>query len=183
MISEELRSRVRRLFFAEHWKVGTVATELGIHHDTVRHAIEATRFVNTQYRAKASVLDLYKSFIQLTLKDHPKLLATRLHDMITPRGYTGSVVHLRRYSTLSSKVGIPMGRVCDPSPFEMCTRRTGGAWYVPDFARSSSFWTAHSRVSTRLVPGTCRTSRVPAAGGGSPPGSPRKPALVVRPRP
>jgi transposase len=43
------------------------------------------------------VLDPYKSLIQLTLKDHPKLLATRLYDMITPRGYTGSVVQLRRY--------------------------------------------------------------------------------------
>ena len=31
-----------------------------------------------------------------------------------------------------------MGRVCVPSPFGMCTRRTGGARYVPDFARSSS---------------------------------------------
>jgi len=97
MISEELRSRMRRLFFAEHWKVGTIAAELGVHHDTVALAIEAPRFVNIKYRALASVLDPYKSLIQLTLKDHPKLLATRLYDMITPRGYTGSVVQLRRY--------------------------------------------------------------------------------------
>src|SRR5271163_1808207 len=97
MIPDELRSRMRRLFFAEHWKVGTISTELGVHHDTVRHAIEASRFVNVKYRARASVLDPYKSFVQLTLKDHPKLLATRLYDMITPRGYTGSVVQLRRY--------------------------------------------------------------------------------------
>jgi transposase len=97
MISAELRSRMRRLFFAEHWKVGTIAAELGVHHDTVSLAIEAPRFVNIKYRALASVLDPYKSLIQLTLKDHPKLLATRLYDMITPRGYTGSVVQLRRY--------------------------------------------------------------------------------------
>ncbi|WP_437644267.1 IS21 family transposase [Sorangium sp. So ce362] len=97
MISEELRSRMRRLYFAEHWKVGTIAAELGVHHDTVRLAIDATRFVNTQYRAHVSVLDPYKSFIQLTLKDHPKLLSTRLYDMITSRGYAGSVVQLRRY--------------------------------------------------------------------------------------
>src|SRR5271170_674588 len=97
MIPDDLRSRMRRLFFAEHWKVGTISTELGVHHNTVRHAIEASRFVNLKYRARASVLDPYKSFVQLTLKDHPKLLATRLYDMITPRGYTGSVVQLRRY--------------------------------------------------------------------------------------
>ena len=97
MIPEELRSRMRRLFFAEHWKVGTISAELGVHHDTVSHAIEASRFINVKYRAQTSVLEPYKSFVQLTLKDHPKLLATRLFDMITPRGYTGSVVQLRRY--------------------------------------------------------------------------------------
>jgi IstB-like ATP binding protein len=51
------------------------------------------------------VLDPYKSLIQLTLKDHPKLLATRLYDMITPRGYTGSVVQLRRYVRTIRPVG------------------------------------------------------------------------------
>ena len=97
MIPDELRSRMRRLFFAEHWKVGTISAELGVHHETVRHAIEAPRFVNVKYRAQGSALDPYKSFVQLTLKDHPKLVATRLYDMITPRGYTGSAVQLRRY--------------------------------------------------------------------------------------
>ena len=98
MISEALRSRMRRLFFAEHWKIGTIAAELGVHHDTVSHALDAPRaFVNLKYRTQATALDAYKSFVQLTLKDHPKLLATRLHDMIKPRGYTGSLVQLRRY--------------------------------------------------------------------------------------
>jgi transposase len=97
MIPEEQRARIRRLFFAEHWKVGTIAAELGVHHDTVEHAIEALRFVNLKYRALASGLEPYKSLIQTTLAAHPKLLATRLYDMLTPRGYTGSVVQLRRY--------------------------------------------------------------------------------------
>jgi transposase len=97
MIPDELRSRIRRLFFAEHWKIGTISAELGVHHDTVSLALEAQRFVNIKYRAQASVLDPYKGLIKLTLTEHPKLLVTRLHDMITPRGYTGSVVQLRRY--------------------------------------------------------------------------------------
>ena len=98
MIPEELRSRMRRLFFAEHWKIGTIAAELKVHHDTVSHALDAPRtFVNIRYRTQATALDAYKSFVQLTLKDHPRLLATRLYDMIKPRGYTGSLVQLRRY--------------------------------------------------------------------------------------
>ena len=35
MITPELRSRIRRLFFAEHWKIGTIAAELAVHRDTV----------------------------------------------------------------------------------------------------------------------------------------------------
>ncbi len=31
MISEDVRTRVRRLYFAEHWKINTIATELGLH--------------------------------------------------------------------------------------------------------------------------------------------------------
>ena len=31
MITPEQRSRMRRLFFAEHWKIGTIAAELGVH--------------------------------------------------------------------------------------------------------------------------------------------------------
>jgi transposase len=98
MISEEQRSRIRRLFFAEHWKIGTISAELGVHHDTVSHALDAPHaFVNIKYRVQATAIEPYKSFVQLTLKDHPKLLATRLYDMLKPRGYAGSLVQLRRY--------------------------------------------------------------------------------------
>jgi hypothetical protein len=46
MITPELRSRIRRLFFAEHWKIGTIAAELAVHRDTVELAIEPKRFIN-----------------------------------------------------------------------------------------------------------------------------------------
>jgi transposase len=85
------------LFFGEHWKMGTIATALSVHHETVSNAIEAPRFVNIKYRPQFPILDTYKGFIKLTLDDYPKLCSTRLYDMITPRGYTGSVVQLRRY--------------------------------------------------------------------------------------
>lgn len=97
MISDEVRTRIRRLFFAEHWKVGTIASELGVHHDTVRGAIDADRFVSRGARVAPSMLDPYKAFVQETLLAHPRLRATRIFEMLRPRGYPGSAVQLRRY--------------------------------------------------------------------------------------
>ena len=97
MISAERRAQIRRLFFAEHWKIGTIAAELGVHHDAVRRAIEPERFTNVAYRATATMLDPYKDFVRATLEQHPRLVATRVLEMIRQRGYAGSVWPLRRY--------------------------------------------------------------------------------------
>ena len=96
MIPPELRSRIRRLFFAEHWKMGTIAAELGVHRDTVALAVEAERFTNIAFRASASALDSYADFVRITLEQHPRLRSTRLLQMIQQRGYAGSVWPLRR---------------------------------------------------------------------------------------
>lgn len=97
MISPELRAKIRRLFFAEHWRIGTIATELGVHHDTIRGAISAERFRRALPRVKASPLDPYKAFIIETIEKYPRLRATRLHQMVKARGFTGSVRQVRRY--------------------------------------------------------------------------------------
>ena len=34
------RAEIRRLYYAEHWKIGTIATQLGLHRETVRAAVE-----------------------------------------------------------------------------------------------------------------------------------------------
>ena len=34
MITAETVAHIRRLFYAEHWKIGTIAQELGLHRDT-----------------------------------------------------------------------------------------------------------------------------------------------------
>jgi len=96
MISEECRSRIRRLFYAEHWKIGTISAELGVHRDAVALAVCSDRFVN-RCRVVPSALDPYKSFIVETLEKHPRLRATRIHAMVAARGYPGSVVQLRKF--------------------------------------------------------------------------------------
>ena len=95
MISPETHAQIRRYFYAEHWKVGTIASELGLHADTVRNAIEAQRFRGTR-PLRASIVDPWLGFIRQTLEQHPRLRATRIYQMVHDRGYTGSVVQLRR---------------------------------------------------------------------------------------
>jgi transposase len=95
MISDETRAQIRRYFYAEHWKIGTIASELRLHPDAVRNAIESTRFRGTK-PLQASIVDPYLAFIRITLDQHPRLRATRIYQMIRDRGYSGSVIQLRR---------------------------------------------------------------------------------------
>ena len=95
MISPETHVEIRRLFYAEHWKIGTIASELGIHRDAVRHALESDRFARSR-PLRPSITDPYREFLRQILEQHPRLRATRLYQMIRERGYTGSVVQLRR---------------------------------------------------------------------------------------
>ena len=64
MISDEQRALIRRMFFAEHWKIGTIAAELGLHHDTVELAIEPRRFVNRRHVSSSTQLGPYRAFIE-----------------------------------------------------------------------------------------------------------------------
>lgn len=97
MITEEQRARIRRLFFAEHWKVGTIAAELGVHRDTVELALEPKRFASRGRPSSSTLLEPYLSFIEQTLEQYPRLRATRLFEMLRDRGYTGSVYAVRRH--------------------------------------------------------------------------------------
>jgi transposase len=96
MISPETVVRIRNLYYGEHWKIGTIAAELGLHDQTVRGALETDRF-NRPRLMRPTKLDLYRDFIRVTLEAHPRLRATRLFQMIQSRGYTGGVVQLRRF--------------------------------------------------------------------------------------
>lgn len=95
MITDEVRAHIRRLFHAEHWPVGTIATQLGLHHETVLRALSTERFASRGL-VRASALDPFIPFIAETFERFPRLTATRVHEMVRARGYAGSVVQLRR---------------------------------------------------------------------------------------
>ena len=96
MITPEQHAEIRRLYYGEHWKIGTIAAALGVHHDTVRAAIAHDTQTVRRGTCRATRLDPYLPFIRDTLAQYPRLRATRLFEMVRPRGYTGSVVQVRR---------------------------------------------------------------------------------------
>src|SRR4029450_1125156 len=96
MIPPEQHAEIRGLYFGEHWKVGTIAAALGVHHDTVRAAIAPDTPPLPRVLCRPTQLDLYLPFVRDTLAQYPRLRATRLFEMIRARGYPGSVGQLRR---------------------------------------------------------------------------------------
>lgn len=97
MIPKEREAEIRRLFFAEHWSRGTIASHLDVHTDVVERVIGHLGPASRTGEPRVSVLDPYKPMIDETLQRYPRLRATRLFDMIVERGYSGSLRTLRKY--------------------------------------------------------------------------------------
>jgi transposase len=96
-IALKVEAEIRRLYFAEHWKRGTIASELGVHFDTVVRVLGGFGPKAGSPRPDARVLDTYIPFVDETLARYPRLVSTRILDMLVERGYTGSLRTLRRY--------------------------------------------------------------------------------------
>ena len=95
-IDDELKAQILRYHFVEHWRVGTMASQLGVHHSTVERVLgEAGVERERQRPRRPSKLDSYMAFITETLERFPTLSAARLFDMVTARGYTGGPDHFR----------------------------------------------------------------------------------------
>ena len=97
MIAPETVAEIRRLYYAEHWKVGTIAAALALHADTVKHALHiVVPRTRTSSTAGARVTEPYTAVIREILQRHPRLRATRLLEMLRDRGFAGSIYQLRR---------------------------------------------------------------------------------------
>jgi hypothetical protein len=53
----KVEAEIRRLYFAEHWKRGTIASELGVHFDTVARVLGSFGPKAGSPRPDARVLD------------------------------------------------------------------------------------------------------------------------------
>ena len=94
--TRELEVEIVRLYYAEHWPVGTIATQLDAHPDQVRRVLGLGE-ARAPSQLRGRIVDPYRQFIDDTLARYPKLRATRLHDMLRERGYPGSQRSLREF--------------------------------------------------------------------------------------
>jgi len=95
MISREREAEILRLYHAEHWPVGTLARQLGIHHDTVRRVLSQAGIPAAEQSTRGSMADPFVPFIRDTLARYPTLRASRLYQMVRERGYPGCPDHFR----------------------------------------------------------------------------------------
>jgi transposase len=100
---------IRRLHDVEKWKRGTIVAELGVHADVVDRALDRGAERALVLAPRPSLVDPYEAYIDATLKDHPRLRATRLFDMMRMRGYEGGIAILRRH--VAEVRPIPRGEV------------------------------------------------------------------------
>jgi transposase len=94
-VTPELETEIIRLRFAEKWPVGTIATQLELHHSSVRRVLQRAGLPVPQVAPRASKIDPYLPFIRETLDKYPKLTAARLHAMACERGYQGGQSQFR----------------------------------------------------------------------------------------
>lgn len=94
MISPNVEAEILRVFHAEKWAVGTIARQLGVHHQVVERVL-AQAGVRPACAVRDSIADAYLPFVRETLAKYPTLTASRLYEMVRQRGYTGGSHHFR----------------------------------------------------------------------------------------
>lgn len=95
MIPRALEAEILRLHHTEHWPIGTIATQLRVHHGTVRRVLAQAGVPAAQKTVRASLVDPYRAFMVETLTKYPTLRASRLYQMVRERGYPGAPDHFR----------------------------------------------------------------------------------------
>nr|WP_255449886.1 MULTISPECIES: IS21 family transposase [Myxococcaceae] len=78
----------------EGMKVETVARRFGVHHSTVRRALEEPEEAPAR---RPSIVDPFKDFLVQRLTEAPDISSVRLLAEARARGYPGGVAQLRRY--------------------------------------------------------------------------------------
>ena len=94
-LTPELEAQILRHYHAERWPIGTIASQLNLHRDSVARVIGQAGLPTLAPVRRPSAVDPYLPFILETLAQFPRLRASRLYDMVKARGYPGRPDHFR----------------------------------------------------------------------------------------
>lgn len=94
MIDVELEATILRLSQVEKWPAGTIASQLGVHHEVVTRVLLKGGLPRAAIERPAQV-DRFVPFVRETWERFPRLTASRLYQMCCERGYAGSADHFR----------------------------------------------------------------------------------------
>ncbi len=94
-ISKQIEAQILRYHHVEKWRVGTIAQQLGVHHNTVNRVLSQAGLPKIERVDRPSMIDPYLPFIMETLTQFPTLTASRLYAMVRERGYPGGIDHFR----------------------------------------------------------------------------------------
>lgn len=94
-LSPDREAQILRYYHAEKWRVGTIATQLGVHHSAVSRVLAQAGLPRATGAPRPSRIDPYLPFVRETLAKFPRLTASRLYAMVRERGYTGGPDHFR----------------------------------------------------------------------------------------
>ena len=99
-ILPELEAQILRYYHAEKWRIGTIATQLNVHHSAVSRVLAQAGLPPIGAVRRASAIDPYLPFIRETLEKFPTLTASRLYTMVKERGYPGRPSQFRHLVSL-----------------------------------------------------------------------------------
>jgi transposase len=95
VISPDREAEILRYYHVERWRAGTIARQLGIHHNVVSRVLAQAGLPRLGAPPRPSQIDAYLPFIRQTLEKFPTLNASRLYAMVRERGYRGGPDHFR----------------------------------------------------------------------------------------
>lgn len=99
-IPPEVAAQILRLYFAEKWRVNTIAHQLGVHHHTVSRVLAQAGLPRPGPPPRRSATDPFVPMITETLAKYPTLTAQRLFVMARERGYRGGASQFRHRVSL-----------------------------------------------------------------------------------
>jgi transposase len=99
-IPPDLEAQVLRFHHVEKWRIGTIARQLKVHHETVERVLAHNGRLRAEGPRRPSRIDPFLPLILQTLERFPTLCASRLYAMVCERGYVGGPDHFRHLVSL-----------------------------------------------------------------------------------